>query len=548
MKRISLMFCLWMGALLAWAGGITAELNATQIVLGNQVRLTLTYDPRVEQGVPDLTALRADFTILATQQSISYTMVNGQAQSVAQWGIALQPKHAGMLTIPAITIGSLSSAPIQLNVSPANKKATVSTADKHSLQDVDMQNAAYLSVTVDNKTPYLHQEVLYKVRLVTRHRLLDAHYQAPQVEDAILFPLGEGQQYQMTQSGVVYHVDEQIYAIFPQKSGPLQIIPPSLHALSYDVDPHSVTLHGKTVTLHVRPLPKHAKRQQWLPSKLVRLRESYDHAETHLQQGATVVRTIHLQAQGLVAQLLPEIPFPEQPELRIYPGQPEQGNVIQQGELWAKSKLSVTYVFPKPGVVTLPAIRVPWFNVKTKTIDVAELPARTYEISAATQIKTRKSLARNVQHVLLTHPSSGHRITWPFKPLTMVWGVLGLGVLGLVYGVFRWRKRASQPYRDLRAACFANDPNRAKAALVAWAKQQWPAHPINHCTDILPLLKEQDALWLALQDLLVVLYDTPKRVAWQGSILWQAIATFKQPSVTRHASQHAVPPMYPTRK
>ncbi|MGV3740363.1 MAG: BatD family protein [Gammaproteobacteria bacterium] len=549
MRQIIKLFFLCFFSFTAWAKGITVELDAAQIEVGQQVRLTLTYDPKEAQGIPDLRALQNDFTILATEQSTSYTVINGQARSIGQWGLVLEPKHTGMITIPALRIGPLTSEPIQLNVNPSTHAAAKQSTDQN-MPVLDPEDATALTVSVDNKKPYLNQEVLYKVRLTSKHRLIDARYQAPQVEDAILFPLGDGQQYQTTRGGVVYQVDEQSYAIFPQKSGPLKITPPSLHALTYDFSPKPVTLTGDAVTLQIQPLPKHIVRRQWLPSKLVRLQESYEQTETKLSQGATIVRHIDLQAQGLVAQLLPEISFPDSADLRIYPGQTERDNRIQQGELWGHYKLKITYVFPRSGTVIIPAIKLPWFNVKTQKLELAELPAKTYEIMAmGTAKKTKPLLAPpKKNNFLKKHVSSSHPPAWELKPIMLVWIALVIGILSLLVSAGVWVWQISQPRRGLRAACHANDIERTKLALVAWGRQHWPNSNILHFTDIIPLLPEHSPLYKALQEFSRIVYRPDPMSHWQGAALWQAVKAFKKPHATQYTSDSIIPPIHPTRK
>lgn len=532
----------------AWAKGIIVELDASQIEVGQQVRLTLTYDPKEAQGMPDLHALQADFTILATEQSTSYTVINGQARSVGQWGIVLEPKHTGMITIPSLRMGALTSDPIQLNVNPSTH-APVKQSKNRNLPDMDLEDATALSISVDNKKPYLNQEILYKVSLISKHRLIDARYQAPQVEDAILFPLGQGQQYQTTRGGEVYQVEEQIYAIFPQKSGSLKITPPSLHALTYDFSPQPVTLTGDNITLKVQPIPKKMVHREWLPSKLVRLQESYEQSSTKLSQGATIVRNIDLQAQGLVAQLLPEITFPDRADLRIYPGQAERDNRIQQGELWGRYQLKITYVFPTPGTVVIPAIKLPWFNVKTQKLEIAELPAKTYEItSLSPKKKSKPSGSHPKKTVLMTkHEHILHPPAWELKPLMLLWMTVAIGILSLLIGLGYWIWTVSKPKRALHAACRANDIERTKQALIAWGRQQWPDRSILHFTDILPFVMEDSPLYRALQEFSRFVYSRKSDSQWQGIALWQAIKKFKLSSPKKRTGS-IIPPINPSRK
>lgn len=557
MKRM-ILICWFgiLGSMSVWANGIAVDLDAAHIELGKQVRLTLTFDPKTAQGTPDFSALQADFIILATEQSMSYTVINGQARSVAQWGLILQPKHTGLITIPSLHIGALSSIPVQLNVSqgalpaspssPPSPGKQVSQIDSDRQHDeIDSNKAMSLQVTVDQKNPYLHQEVLYKVRLVTRNPLVDVRYQPPQVENAILFPLGAGQEYQSNRDGVAYHVAEQLYAVFPQKSGLLQITPPNLQALSYDVVPKPVSLHGDVVALQVQPLPKHTIRRQWLPSKLVRLHETYDQTETRFAQGATLVRTIELQAQGLVAQLLPEITLQDSPDIRVYPGQVERDNRIQQEELWGRAQIKVTYVFAKSGKVVLPAIRVPWFNIKTKTMELAELPEKIYEITAPPPVVKSKLFRAKAAPV----KASGKDVTsgapaWKIKPSMILAGGVMIGLSGLLIALVRWQVRRSKVYRDLRRACQSNDVERTKAALVAWGNQHWPDKHIHHFTEILSLVQDNEALRTALQGFTEVLYHPHSQTVWKGAVLWRAILKLKQQKVKKPKRKTVIPGMY----
>jgi hypothetical protein len=552
-NSIGLIAVLWLGCTAVWGKGISVDLNASDIEVGQQVRLTLTYDPKEAQGVPDLSTLQTDFTIVGTEQAMSYTVVNGQARSIGHWGIVLEPKHSGMITIPAFRIGALTSVPVQLNVSPRTQAAPVQTPDTPQQAAANLQEEVALTVGVDNKSPYLNQEILYKVSLMTRHQLVDVRYQAPQVEDAILFPIGEGKQYQTIRKGVSYQVDEQIYAIFPQKSGPIRITPPTLHALRYASTPQPVALQGDSVTLDVQPLPKHFVRREWLPSKLVRLRETYDQSATQLVEGATLVRTIELQAQGLVAQLLPQIPLPESADLRTYPEQAEQDNRIQQGELWGRTKLKVTYVFPRPGKVVLPAIRVPWFNVKTQKLAIAELPAKSYDIRSSSPIKKSKSSKPKLQKTSITPQAIPvvRAASWEVKPIFLLWAGAVATILGLLFGAWHWQMRTVRPSRSLRAACMANNVERTKLALVAWGRLRWPNKEMSHFTDILPLLPKQEPLYIALQAFIAAVYHPEHSSNWDGASLWQAIVAYKKhhtPKKTRRARTSAMPPIYPTRK
>jgi hypothetical protein len=342
-------------------------------------------------------------------------------------------------------------------------------------------------------------------------------------------------------------VDEQQYAIFPQKSGTLLIVPPSLEAIVYVSTPKQIALRARPVTLQVHPLPKNQTLQGWLPSKLVRLRETYDQPNASLVQGTTLIRTIHLQAQGLVAKLLPRLSFEQSNTFSAYPGTPEIQNDIKQGELWGQVTQTISYVLTEPGVVELPAIRVPWFNVKTRKIEIAELPAKTITV------RVNQAIAKPLVDARLSSPSQGVSVNPPQAWLLRVkhygfWiflSLLGLGVLASVtFLVYRYRSLRIHFLAALGEACKANDPVQTREALLNWAKQNWPDAVILDISDIAKLVSDnvfKDQLSL----LSAALYGSKTPSVWQGQGLWSALQRLKRiPSVVRKQRKQVLPPTY----
>ena len=538
----------WIGCLLltgglnAWAA-IAVELSAPTIALGDTVRLTLSYDPATAQGIPDLTPLQTAFTILATEQTMSYSVVNGQAHATGQWSIVLRPIKAGIILIPSINIGQQASPVVHLTVNASSQSLNQQATQPAAAMNIS-EDGVKLTATANDTSPYLHQEVIYTVRLLSRQQMVNVRYHHPHADDAIVFPLGEGRQYETTVNGELYHVDEQQYAIFPQKSGPLLIVPPSLEAIVYVSTPKQIALRGRPVTLQVHPLPKQHTLQGWLPSKLVRLREAYDQPATTLVQGTTLIRTIHLQAQGLVAKLLPQLSFSTSKQFSAYPGTPETKNDIKQGELWGETTQTISYVLTEPGMVTLPAIKVPWFNVKTNQVEIAELPAKTI------RVKVNQSTAKPSTHVHVSSPSP--RLSAPpasaLRPILKQYGLWGmLSVFGLSAAFFGYRNARSRVnlLAAVRGACKANDPVQAREALLKWAKQSWPQAVLLDLSDIAKLVND-DVFKTQLLLLSAALYASKSTSLWQGQGLWAALQRLKRsPSVGGKKRKQVLPSIYP---
>lgn len=551
--RAIIILILWMAiASTAWSA-IMTELEPKMVNVGDHVRLTLTYDPSITHGMPDLTPLQKDFDVLATEQSMSYAVYSGQARSMGQWSIVLQPRKTGILLIPAIRMGHQASSPMQLTVNAAPTSSGQTSPHEQATQNTRVGDDVKLAVEANVLTPYLHQEVIYTVRLISRLQLVNVRYRHPHVDDAILFPLGEGQQYQMTQGNDLYHVDEQQYAIFPQKSGPLHITPPSLDALIYVTIPKQVSVRARPLTLQVKPMPKQSASNLWLPSKWVRLRESYDQDATTFDQGTTLKRVLRLQAQGLVAKLLPSFPIESDTQFSVYPGKADMKNAVRQGELWGEVTQSISYVLSKPGVVHLPAIQMPWFNVKTQSYEMVQLPSKTIRVIARSTPpapSTTPSTSSTQSALPVVTSASffrGSVLTYVFYGIT----ILGIGLIGWLGLRFARRHRCRARPNALiliEEACHANDPVKARAALLLWAQVHWPMHPCLDLADIRALVRDE-ALQTQLSLLDIALYQACSVTQpWTGDALWSALRAWKQlPAAARvkKRPQSSLPPIYP---
>lgn len=192
---------------------IQIKADVSQVSLEDSFNLILTQNNlRTGSGMPNLTPLRKDFLILGTERSVNYSITNGQTQSSSTWTITLKAQKTGTLTIPSIKVGTEQTTPFTIHVT---RDATQQNAPDNP---PDQQQAIILTTGVDEKKPYVNQQLTYKVTLYNSKQLLDASYQGPKVENALLIPLGEEKRYQTQKNNVQYLVEEQTYAVFPKKA------------------------------------------------------------------------------------------------------------------------------------------------------------------------------------------------------------------------------------------------------------------------------------------------------------------------------------------
>lgn len=546
MKKILIWVFLSIFSVLAQAE-IQVQVDPSQVTLGEAFKLSLVQSDSQSGGIPDLTPLQKDFVILGTERNVNYSIINGQAQSLSQWIVALRAKKAGILTIPAIKIGLDQSTSLTINVE-AGSKFQDSQLNPSQSQDV------ILSGGVDQKKPYVNQQITYTVKLYYNKRFLDEQYQGPKVENALLIPLGEEKRYQTVQNNINYEVEEQSYAIFPQKSGTLKIISPIFTALVYDLDPQRVQAQDKSIKLAVQPIPPQYKGKNWLPAKQVKLTEQYENSSQTISQGSTLTRTIIVEGVGIPAELLPTLNFDSTDGFNVYPEKGAARNQLQQGQLISSTEIKVTYLFNKVGNVTIPELRLPWFNTETGQEEIAVLAPRSMDIkpssisannTATPQAISKNSAANQTSAETIPSSPSINNWSWIIAILFALAWVITLGLWG-------WQRRSRSlgkgQYKkaliELNKACSESDPKGARDAVLKWASLHWPDAPLLNLTDLTQLVRDAH-LKKQLHLLSQVLYRSEDKNLWRGDELLRAVLKIKKTKAGTKRKTRVLPPINP---
>ena len=549
-RKLIMKRCIFIMILLSWQTiamcALSTKITPSTARLGETINLTLTLDG-ASNGVPDVTPLKKDFTIVGTENSMSYTAANGVAKSESQWVIVLVAKKSGVLPIPSIQVGQQYSSPGQVNITSSIKMAA---SNDHAVAPAD--DAIMLDAKLGKSNPYINEQVIYTVKLYSRTPLMNAEYHPPHVEDALLIPLGDGRRYQTTMNGREYAVDEQQYAIFSQKSGALPITPPEFNAVVYDTIPRHIHVDGPATKLIVKPIPEKNTTMPWFPAKHVSLSEQLNPAITTVVQGNTIERTITLQANAMPAELLPTLAFPENKQFSIYPEKPETRNALRQQELIGTSTVKVTYLLNQAGRITLPAIQLGWFNTVTGKQETAVLPEHELTVTGKPNALPAAPVAQTHQTVLAPLRAG---VAPDIRPHQLAWRIAAaltlVGVITLAFGwwLLRHRKSAIKPSTrkallQLRKACATNDPVSARATLLNWGRIRWPDAALLNI-DSLSSLIEHSELKKQITLLSQALYSQNNASTWCGDTLWRAVKRYRAMESTQKPKKKALPPINP---
>jgi hypothetical protein len=546
-------------ALFLWASlsmaSITTEVKPQTINYGKTFHLIITSDEQTAP-IPNLRPLQNDFRIIGTERTMSYSVMNGQAKAIHQFIALLMPKHPGKLTIPALKVGSQTTKTQQIEVLEKGVRVNQNKSQSDiKSQATQHQEKVMIKTEVAPKAPYVSEQVTYTVKFYNGGRLLDAEYQPPQVENALMISLGDADRYQTTENGQSYVVEEQRYAIFPQKSGEINITGPSFRALAYDTIPKQINIPSKSTKLTIKPAPTDFDGEHWLIAKNIQLKEDYQGIPETIKLGDTITRTIEIEAVGVPAQLLPSLTFKENNAFNVYPEKPELSNTIQQNELVGRYTISVVYLLNAPGKITLPEIKIPWFNSTTGKTSVATLPSKGISVTGAAKSVAINPSQDNQTVAVNTAKTTTSLVDAPLlnvrKSTPLAW------VLGLVFGVawiltllmwwfkpiFVTSNKRRLAIKTLHEACFRNDPVATRKALLNWASYHWPEEGFVDLNDISKRIPDS-AFKQQVNELSKALFSKEKN-AWHGSDFWLAIASFRKNKPKKQDKKNDLPPMNP---
>ncbi|HUW36542.1 MAG TPA: BatD family protein [Rhodocyclaceae bacterium] len=490
---------------------------------------TLTLQSSDGGGEPDLSVLQRDFDVLGQSKSSSIQIINGQTSRSVQWQISLMPKHAGRLQIPAISVGSQSSQPIELTVSAANQAQAAQGGE------------LFLEVSAEPQVAYVQQQIIFTVRLYRKVDLGNGSTLSDPAfphMDALVERLGGDRSFQTLRNGQAYSVIERRYAVYAQKSGQFSSAPVVFDGdviaggggfFSFDPfgqNSRHLRLRSKTVTLSIKPIPAGLSGSRWLPASKLLLTEQWSENPPEFTVGEPITRTLTLSAAGLTASQLPALDGQPIAGLKRYPDQPAlKDNPDGQGITGTRVQ-KIAIIPTRAGNITLPAIEVKWWNVAADREEVASLPARNIAVLPGAQQPALPPPPQVVAALPAPPGSAASAGWWPWLALS-----LGVGWLATLLA-WAWRareksrpgkpavaeERLAQLERRLKGSCTANDAGDAKAQLLSWAKRRWPEQPPTSLAALARLCDPE--LAAALGELDRTLYSGVAS-RWRGETLWQ---------------------------
>jgi len=537
--------CLCLYPQLAMADSATASLDRSITEWGESVQLTIHVEGSADKE-PDLSALNQNFEVLNQSQSSNYNLTNGSLKRSKQWVINLMPKRTGVLTIPAISLGNVSTSALSLKVL-AQQNQVAKTQNK----DI------FLEVSATPQDSYVQAQILLVVKLFRAVNLAQAQLTEPDMPDVLIKKIGKDRSYETARNQRRFVVTERRYAIFPQRSGTLHI--PALQFTGqvanrlgmFNQAGRVVRVQSQPLNLVIRPMPHTwPQGQAWLPAQNVTIQEIFPDGDMPtLKVGEPLTRTIEIRAKGLTAEQLPQIfSQTKSAAFKQYPDKPELSTEIGVDGIVGIRREKIALIPTQEGDFKLPGLSVLWWNTDTDSLQKVEVLDRMVEVekgiqnmplaSEATAITVEKTNIGSEESRRENFDNGLQSEVYLWQALTALFGMVCLLIavswwysskqnkeVGNIQIKSRKEKELSlkKLRKKLEVACKDNEAKEVANLLAKWGSSFFED---ENMTSFIQLKGKSGVMDGALLELEESLYGKASQTqAWKGEAILKALST-----------------------
>ena len=515
-QRVCLAFAVMMMLFSTAQAAVTARIDRNAIELNESFMLEVVVDTEIDLQ-PDISALHEDFYVGQSSQLSNTMIINGEISRSRTWTYQLMAKRTGELVIPSVTVGSESSQPLRITVRQPTD-APPGEAD------------VFITSEVDYAESYVQAQVLYRIKVYRAVPTRQPALRDPEFGGAeVLIEIaGEERSYDALLNGRTYNVVERVYALFPQESGEISISPARFEArvLRDGRITGRKVFESEAQSIRVLPIPEPPADMPdaaWLPARDLQLRDNWSRQPDDLKAGEPITRVITISALGQLETQIPAIEPPTVSGVNVYPDRPELSRQIEPGGIRGVRKDQYAIIGVDGGVMTLPALRLPWWDVEAA--DETEVPA---EDSIGSDIWRRVAQALAVLWLLTlgawwlsTRPKREPREPAP-PPL---------------------HKQQARHLKAARKAALAGDGAGVRHAMLEWGRLQWPD---NTPRSVGALARRVSA---PLSDELARLSRAaygPEGEGWDGQALSKSLRSFAVlDDDSKESASDPLPPLMP---
>lgn len=529
---------------------VTARVDREKVEQNESFSLELTVDSTADM-TPELSVLDEKFVVGQTSRLSNTRINNGQITRSMTWTITLMPKHAGVITIPPISIGGEQSQPLMITV-------TVPSYEPPGEADV------FITAEVDYDETYVQAQILYIIKIYRAVATRQPALREPNFSGAeVLVEIaGDERSYEAILNDRAYNVVERIFAIFPQESGEVQISPARFEArvLRDGRITGRKVFESQSLSINVNPIPAPPAdfpNAAWLPAKELTVSDNWSREPDELRAGEPISRNVTVSALGQLETQIPATTAPVAVGVNIYADKPVLNRQLEATGIRGVRTDQYAMIGVTAGIVTLPEIEIPWWDIDAGEWRVAQLPERSVNIlpspDAPPPIDTVEtpieSVAEPASPVTIVEQSSFWRriaeilvAVWLLTLLAWWWSSRPRRVEREA-PIVPIHKQQARHLKAARKAALDGDARGVRQAMRGWATLQWPQHGPRSIGEL--ATRVSDPLSEELMELSRLSYGRDGGT-WNGSAMAKALRSFAVvDGISRQASSEALPPLMP---
>lgn len=352
---------------------VTARVDRERVEQNESFSLELTVDSTADMS-PELSVLDEDFVIGQTSRLSNTRIENGRITRSMTWTITLMPKRAGQITIPPISVGNEQSNAVIIVV-------TEPTYAPPGEADV------FITAEIDSDETFVQAQVLYTIKIFRAVATRQPALREPTFSGAevLVEVAGDERSYEAVLNGRAYNVVERVFAIFPQQSGEVSISPSRFEARVL----RDGRITGRKVfeseprTITVKPIPAPPAdfpNAAWLPARDLVISDDWSREPDELRAGEPISRNVTVSVLGQMETQIPVIEPPTTDGVNIYPDKPVLNRRLEDGGIRGIRTDQYAMIGVTAGVVTLPQLELPWWDIEAGEWRVTRLPEQSVTI------------------------------------------------------------------------------------------------------------------------------------------------------------------------
>jgi hypothetical protein len=459
---------------------VTARVDRPSVDLNESFVLEIMVDTNIDME-PDLSVLDENFYRGQLSQLSNTSIINGQIRRSRTWTIALMAKATGKQEIPAVTVGNDKSEPLTITINePTN--APPGEAD------------VFITSEVDQTEAYVQSQILYRFKVYRAVATRQEGRRDPEITGAevLIERAGDERSYEAILNGRAYNVIERVLAIYPQASGEISISPARFEARVlrdgritgrkvFESDAHTVTV------LPIPAPPADYPDAAWLPARDVQLSEEWSREPNEVEAGEPVTRKVTISALGQIETQIPAFDPPTVDGMNVYPDKPDLSRVFEAEGIRGIRRDQYAMIGVRGGLVEIPKLEVPWWDIEAGEWRVATLPARVIEIEAV-DAPIPPPVAEPAEAPDETAEPAAQPAPDGFwkRVAQLLAGVWLLTLLAWRWSSGSQKKEPKEPLpppiykqqarfvKAVKKAALAGDKAGVREAMIEWGRLQWP--------------------------------------------------------------------------